>query len=137
MVDPRAILAAAEEVDGNRIDLATQDAPPNGSLDPHLTQQILSNLLTNAILASPSGERGDATLALKAGALVIRIPDCGEAVPEQGRDQIFEPFYTTRTRGTALGRAADRRIVTLHGGTITATDHPEGGSVFQVTLPLA
>lgn len=137
-VDPRAVLAAAaEEVDGNRIDLTTENAPSTWSLDPHLMQQALTNLLRNAIQASPDGERAEATLTEENGDLVIRIRDHGDGVPEQDRDRIFEPFYTTRTRGTGLGLAVARRIVTLHGGTITATDHPQGGAVFQVTLPAA
>jgi two-component system sensor histidine kinase HydH len=135
-VDPRAVLAAAaEEVDGTRIDLVTDSAPPTWPLDPHLMQQALTNLLRNAIQASPDGERAEATLALEAGALVIRIRDHGEGVPAQDRERIFEPFYTTRTRGTGLGLAVARRIVTLHGGTITATDHPEGGALFRVWIP--
>ena len=134
--DPRAVLAAAaEEVDGDRIDLATDNAPPTWPLDPHLMQQALTNLLRNAIQASPDGERAEATLTQEDGNLVIQIRDHGEGVPEQDRDRIFEPFYTTRTRGTGLGLAVARRIVALHGGTITATDHPEGGAVFEVALP--
>jgi two-component system sensor histidine kinase HydH len=121
-------------VDGHRIDLALDNAPATWSLDPNLMQQALSNLPRNAIQASPDGERAEASLTKENGGLVIQVRDHGEGVPEKDRDRIFEPFYITRTRGTGLGLAVARRIVTLHG-IITATDHSEGGALFQITIP--
>ena len=77
---------------------------------------------------SPTGpERG--------GALVFTVRDHGRGVPAGERERIFEPFFTTRTRGTGLGLAVARRIVELHGGTISVADHPEGGALFRVTIP--
>jgi two-component system sensor histidine kinase HydH len=69
------------------------------------------------------------------GALVYRVRDRGPGVSEGERERIFEPFYTTRTRGTGLGLAVARRIVELHGGAISTTNHPEGGAIFQITIP--
>ena len=67
--------------------------------------------------------------------LVITVRDHGCGVPESERERIFEPFFTTRTRGTGLGLAVARRIVELHGGTISVTDPPDGGALFRVTVP--
>lgn len=135
-VAPAEVLAAAAgDVDGERIELATGGAPGTWSLDPHLLQQALANLLRNALQASPDGRPATASVAAEDGILVFRVRDRGEGVPPADRERIFEPFFTTRTRGTGLGLAVARRIVTLHGGAIEVGDHPEGGAVFRVTIP--
>ncbi|HEX6198974.1 MAG TPA: ATP-binding protein, partial [Thermoanaerobaculia bacterium] len=64
-----------------------------------------------------------------------RVWDRGEGVPEGDRERIFEPFYTTRTRGTGLGLAVARRIVALHGGTLQVGDREGGGAEFRVGIP--
>jgi two-component system sensor histidine kinase HydH len=135
-VDPRQVLAAAAaELGDERVEVAVHGAVPDWPLDPSLMQQALSNLLRNALQASPDGAGATATLAAEDTALLFRVRDHGEGVAETDRERIFEPFYTTRTRGTGLGLAVARRIVGLHGGTITAGNHPEGGAVFEVRIP--
>lgn len=135
-VAPAEVLAAAaNDVDGSRLELDTAEAPPTWSLDPHLLQQALGNLLRNALQASEEGEPAGARVAVENGELVIRVWDRGEGVPEADRERIFEPFYTTRTRGTGLGLAVARRIVTLHGGRIEVGDREGGGAVFRVGIP--
>jgi two-component system sensor histidine kinase HydH len=135
-VDPRQVLAAAAaELGDERVEVAVHGAVPDWPLDPSLMQQALSNLLRNALQASPDGAGATATLAAEDAALLFRVRDHGEGVAETDRERIFEPFYTTRTRGTGLGLAVARRIVSLHGGTITAGNHPEGGAVFEVRIP--
>lgn len=135
-VDPRAVLeAAAGELGRGRVEVSVEGEVPDWPLDPSLLQQALTNLLRNALQASPQGASASASLAAENGSLVFRVRDRGEGVPEADLERIFEPFYTTRTRGTGLGLAVARRIVGLHGGTITAENHPEGGAVFQVRIP--
>lgn len=135
-VDPRQVLdAAAGDVGNGRVEIEAEGAPPSWSLDPGLLQQALANLLRNALQASPDGAAATAVLAADNGSLVFRVRDRGEGVPDADRERIFEPFYTTRTRGTGLGLAVARRIVGLHGGTITAANHPDGGAVFEVRIP--
>ncbi|MGD2116635.1 MAG: ATP-binding protein [Acidobacteriota bacterium] len=135
-VDPARILrTAAEEVAPERIELETGGAPEAWSLDPRLMRQALGNLLRNALQASPDGTPAEASATTEEGALVYRVRDRGPGVPEGERARIFEPFYTTRTRGTGLGLAVARRIVELHGGEIDTANHPDGGAVFRVTIP--
>jgi len=143
--DPAAVLRAAArdvgDVDGDRIALELGAAPARWPLDARLLQQALTNLLRNALQATGDGADGAAPVATvtegpeRGGSLVITVRDHGRGVPESDRQRIFEPFFTTRTRGTGLGLAVARRIVELHGGTLSVADPPEGGALFRVTIP--
>jgi len=134
--EPAALLrAAAEAVDAARIRLTVSAAPPKWPLDPSRTRQVLTNLLTNAIEASPDGMPVEASASVRAGRLLFAVRDHGAGLPEGQESRIFEPFFTTRARGTGLGLAVTQRIVEMHGGTVRASNHPDGGAVFEVELP--
>jgi two-component system sensor histidine kinase HydH len=112
---------------------ATQ-APESWTLDARRMQQVLTNLLNNAVEASPEGAPVDVTALKEEISLVITFRDRGEGISEEDLGLIFEPFFTTRTKGTGLGLAVARRIVELHGGTLTAHSIPDGGAEFRVIL---
>lgn len=134
--DPAALLReAAAAVDQDRLELSTERAPAWWRLDGERMHQVLTNLLRNALQASPDGARPVASVEADGKTLVYRVRDHGDGIPRAERERIFEPFHTTRTRGTGLGLAVARRIVELHGGTIEASDHPDGGALFRVTIP--
>ena len=103
-------------------------------MDSQRMQQVLTNLLNNAVEASPQGSSIEVTAAMEGSSLVFSFRDQGEGIADENLDRIFEPFFTTRTKGTGLGLAVARRIVELHGGTLTARSVPEGGAEFRVTL---
>ena len=135
-VEPARLLReAVESVDGARVELDLAAAPPLWSLDPEKLHQVLTNLLRNAVQASSEGEPAYASIAVEQGRLVFTVRDHGEGIPAGEEERIFEPFYTTRVRGTGLGLAVARRIVALHGGSVTAANHPDGGAVFRVAIP--
>ncbi len=135
-VEPARLLReAVESMDGARVELDLAAAPPLWSLDPEKLHQVLTNLLRNAVQASSAGEPPVASIAVEQGRLVFTVRDHGEGIPAGEEERIFEPFYTTRVRGTGLGLAVARRIAALHGGTVTAANHPEGGAVFRVAIP--
>jgi two-component system sensor histidine kinase HydH len=139
-VDPRSLLEeAAREVAAPRIELSCAQAPTSWPLDAPLMQRVFSNLLRNAIEASPDGAPVAATMRVEgSGAiarLVVTVRDRGPGVPAAERERCFEPFFTTKVRGTGLGLAMAQRIVEQHGGTIQVGDHPEGGAVFTVSVP--
>jgi len=96
---------------------------------------VLTNLLTNAIEASPAEAPVDASAVLRAGRLLLTVRDHGAGLPPGQERRIFEPFFTTRVNGTGLGLAVAQRIVEMHGGTLRGFDHPEGGAAFEVELP--
>jgi two-component system sensor histidine kinase HupT/HoxJ len=70
--------------------------------------------------------------------LLITIRDTGPGMPAQVLPRIFEPFYTTKEvgKGIGLGLAIAYGIIQEHGGEIIATNHPDGGALFKVALPI-
>lgn len=120
-----------------RFELDLSHAPPLFSLDPVRMRQVLSNLLGNALLASPSDKLVFVKMSLERGELWLTVQDRGPGIEVGQEVKIFEAFHTTRVHGTGLGLAVARRIVELHGGTISACNHSSGGALFQVKIPPA
>jgi PAS domain S-box-containing protein len=104
-------------------------------------QQVLRNVLANAIRFAPPGS--DVKLEWHAdahGQLRVSVRDHGPGIPEDELESIFEAFVqSTRTKdgsgGTGLGLAICRKIMEAHEGHITARNHPQGGAVFEISLP--
>jgi signal transduction histidine kinase len=67
----------------------------------------------------------------------VSVTDNGPGVPEAERDRVFQPFFTTRSRGTGIGLAIVQKIVVTHNGRVAAGASPAGGASFQLTFPLA
>jgi signal transduction histidine kinase len=110
--------------------------------DPHQIQQVLLNLVLNAIDAQPNG--GRVWIRLQASALsenetqvAILVGDSGPGIDSRVIDRIFEPFFSTKETGTGIGLAICQRIVEEHEGQITAENQLLGGALFTVLLPHA
>jgi signal transduction histidine kinase len=105
-------------------------------------EQVLTNLLTNAVKYSPDGSPIEVGLTGDASSATIRVVDHGIGVPEAERADIFVPFQRASTaiaahiQGTGLGLYITRRIVEAHGGTIHLDETPGGGTTVVVTLPM-
>jgi signal transduction histidine kinase len=108
-------------------------------------RQVLLNLLTNAIDATPDGGTITVSAALapatdgtRAQRLELAVSDSGHGMSEVERRQAFEPFYTTKApgRGTGLGLVIVDHIVHAHGGTIAVDSVPDRGTTVRVQLPL-
>lgn len=135
-ISPAELLGEVVQALGEeRFRLDLKQAPALFSLDPLRMRQVLTNLLSNALLASPPDAPVDVQLRLEQGALSLSIHDGGPGIPDGQEEKIFEAFHTTRVHGTGLGLAVSRRIVELHGGTISASNHPSGGALFRVRIP--
>ena len=104
--------------------------------DPERIRQVLANLLKNAIDASPVGGTITVDVEVCGVNALIRLTDSGQGIPEADMEKIFDIFYTTKKNGTGLGLAISRKIMTAHGGALTAGNNPMGGAVFTVTLPM-
>jgi len=98
-------------------------------------EQVLINLLDNAMEASPEGSEVNLSIEEEVGGVVISVSDCGEGIVQDAFDKIFEVFYTTKTRGTGLGLSICRNIVDAHGGTLEARNNSDRGATFTITLP--
>ena len=121
------------------------DLPAAAKADGPKLQQVLQNLVMNGAHAVQSAETlgGEVRVSGSIGragtgkpAWVIAVEDDGQGVPEQDRDRIFEPYYTSKAKGTGLGLAVARRIAEAHGGGLRCEDAEGGGARFVVTLPL-
>jgi signal transduction histidine kinase len=112
--------------------------------DERMLRQALLNLIRNAAEAIPEAAtarrveisaRKEGDLSGKVWA-IIEVKDTGEGVPESDLQRIFIPFFTTKAAGHGVGLALAYRVVTQHGGTLTAANSQTGGAVFTVRLPL-
>ena len=118
------------------LDIETLDSDhlPDFLMDKSLVEQVLSNLILNAIQASPSDGKIRISAAVNQEHLQIVIQDWGCGFDEPTRRQIFNPFFTTKSDGTGLGLSISHRIIEQHNGTIDVFSEPGRGSTFRVTL---
>lgn len=113
--------------------------------DPAMLRQLLDNLIGNAIKYTAHDQAPWVQLTSdhdgEAGWVRVEVTDRGIGIPEGQEELIFEEFHRGpvegRSAGSGLGLALTRRIVTMHGGELTARRNPEGGSTFAFTLPEA
>ncbi len=105
-------------------------------VDPDRIEQVLLNLILNAIEASPEGGIVKARVAPGTDSGVeITVQDSGPGVPVKDRSRLFDPFFTTKSTGTGLGLAVSYKIIEAHDGQLTFRELPDGGSCFVISLP--
>lgn len=122
--------------------LDVQENCPTIFADPQRLEQIFNNLLSNALRFTPRG--GSVTVDLKCSAnqVVISVRDNGPGIPEHALAHVFDRFYKadySRSRsngGTGLGLSIAKKLALSHGGDLTATNHPAGGALFTLSLPV-
>ena len=106
-------------------------------VDADQVQQVFLNLVENAIQATASG--GPITIRsvrrTTPPEIVVTVEDTGAGMPPEQQARIFEPFYTTKAKGTGLGLFVAHGIVQRHGGTIEVESEPGRGTRFRVALP--
>jgi signal transduction histidine kinase len=121
-----------------QINTNVPDEPMIVDGDPEQFHQVFVNLLINGIEADAGGileihAEHDRTANL----IRLRFRDYGPGLSEDVLGRLFEPFVSTKERGTGLGLAVSRRIVLQHDGSLTAENHPVRGAVFTLELPAA
>ncbi|MGZ5432974.1 MAG: sensor histidine kinase, partial [Thermoanaerobaculia bacterium] len=106
--------------------------------DPDRLQQVLLNLLTNAIKFTPAGGRISVTCARDGDRLLLHVRDTGIGIAPNQQHRVFEPFVqleATRAEGVGLGLAISRELTRAMGGELTVESTPAVGSVFTIALP--
>ena len=133
----RALLAPQAERSGVRLEFDVPDAPVSVVADAIEMEQVVFNLVRNAIEAvgaADEGGRVSVTLRQEAGRTLLEVADDGPGVAEALRPRLFTPFTTTRADGTGLGLALSQRLVERAGGEIALVDGGPGAT-FRVVLP--
>ncbi len=116
---------------------------PQLSLDAQRIEQILHNLLDNALRYTPAGGTIDMLCVVSNNQCELTVRDSGAGIPSEDLKHIFERFYRadkSRSRvdgGTGLGLSIARKIAQAHDGDLNASNHPDGGAQFTLTLPIA
>ena len=100
------------------------------AVDPKRVEQIVHNLLQNALQACDKGGRVE--LVITDGQLVVS--DNGSGMDDETRSRLFAPFFTTKAQGTGLGLCNVRRIVDAHGGSVEVWSEPGKGTRFEVNF---
>ena len=126
------------ELDNRGVSLKTRLARqlPATPIDATQIQQVLVNLIKNAIHAMTKG--GTLTLQTAEGpqGVWVSVADTGGGIPQEQINRIFDPFFTTKKKGTGLGLMIVQRIVRAHGGRIELESQVGRGTVFRIWLPL-
>jgi len=112
-------------------------------LDAIRVEQVLTNLLSNGLRYTPPGGTIHIAMQSMGPEVEVAVHDSGSGIPEDALPFVFERFYRVdkaRARaegGSGLGLTIARQLVRAHGGELSAANHPEGGAVFTLRLPVA
>ncbi|MGX9366924.1 ATP-binding protein [Desulfoplanes sp. PS50] len=118
------------------LDIRCTEKTLTAKIDRNLMEQVLLNLVLNAVEASSSGGKILVTCTSHKNNAVIEINDTGEGIPEAIKDKVFNPFFTTKTKGSGLGLAIAYQCVQAHMGSIDIIDHPGQGTRVRIKLPM-
>jgi len=118
------------------IEFEVKDAVPPVEHDPNQINQVLLNLLLNAIQSMDKPGIIQVSLQPDDNNVAIMVADEGKGISPEHLPNIFRPFFTTKGHGTGLGLSLARRIVESHNGTINATSTPGKGTEFTILLPV-
>ena len=134
---------------GVRVQLKLQDDLPMVFCDRTMVEQVLLNLARNAMQAMDQSRAGDPPVLIgvrRAGGagrhagskawVEFSVADCGPGIAEGVAQQLFTPFYTTKTEGMGLGLSLCRTVVEQHGGFLEFEPNHPGGTIFRFTLPV-
>jgi signal transduction histidine kinase len=134
-----AVLFARQQAITKRItiELNNEEEIPAVDHDPHQINQVLLNLLLNAIQSMDQPGTIYVTLRRDKDAALITVADQGKGIAPETLPNIFRPFFTTKGHGTGLGLSLARRIVESHRGTISVRSEVGKGTQFVIRLPIA
>jgi signal transduction histidine kinase len=129
ILEPQLAAGAIEK----RLEFGAPDL--TGVLDQTSVRAALTNLILNAVQAMPSGGTLTVRLSKTNGALRLEVSDTGIGMTEEQLENIFEPFYSTKSHGLGLGMPYVKKVVEEHRGTILVESRAGGGTTIRVSLP--
>jgi two-component system sensor histidine kinase HydH len=121
---------------GVRVEISSSSQLPPIRLDASRIKQALLNLLLNAAEAMPQGGEIRITLSQMKKQIRLDMRDTGRGIPKPHLAKIFEPFYTTKEKGSGLGLAMVAKIIADHKGKIRVRSEPKQGTTFSLILPI-
>jgi len=138
----RAMKQFSKKLEAREVTLDIPAVLPFVNVDPVLMEQVLANIIDNALKYTETGGKISVVGLRKESELILRISDNGLGIPAEARNAVFDIFYRVRAKdaqiaGTGLGLSICRGIVEAHGGRIVAKDGPKAkGTTIEITLPL-
>lgn len=132
-----ARIIAGDASEGSRIETSLDPKLAPFHFDGDQVRQVAWNIALNAIQALEGRGTVSISTGLRGHFAFLRVDDDGPGIAPAARDDLFQPFKTTKTHGTGLGLAIADRIVRAHGGSIDVESSPERGASFTVLLPTA
>ena len=124
---------------GIEIEKALAKDMPLCHADPNLIEQVILNLMNNATEAMQNMRKGkkiEITSSIVKNCIFVTVSDSGPGVPLVLKDQVFDPFYSTKSSGTGIGLSIVYRIITDHGGSLNVSESRWGGAEFRIELPI-
>lgn len=139
--DALRIINSEIEVQGIKLELDLAENMPEIVANQVELQQVIINLVLNAIRIQSDNLNGEQLIYIKVGLLegmiMFQVRDNGPGINQADMDKVFQPFFSTRSNGLGMGLTLSRRIVDAHGGQIWAENHEEGGAIINFTIPVA
>ena len=128
------LLAKDPQLSELAIEIAGEGPPI--PVDAELLKIAFQNLILNAAQAMQGHGTISATIAADEHRQTVTIADGGPGIPDDVRARLFQPFFTTKARGTGLGLATVRRLIEAHGGTVAVDCPPAGGTIVTIAIPV-
>jgi two-component system sensor histidine kinase KdpD len=135
-----ATSAVEDVLTSHPLQVSSTEGMPLVHVDAVLLSQALANILHNACVYTPAGTVIEVDTRLRENQLRITVRDQGPGLPDGAETKVFEKFYRapgSPAGGTGLGLAIARGLMRAQGGDLTAHNHPEGGAVFVMELPVS
>jgi signal transduction histidine kinase len=107
--------------------------------DPAMIEEVILNLMNNAADAMQDmseGKKIEITSSFEKNRILLTVSDSGPGVPSAMKNQVFDPFYSTKSSGTGIGLSIAHRIITDHGGSLNMSESRWGGAKFKIELPI-
>jgi PAS domain S-box-containing protein len=130
------ILASFHFSQNIEVAINVSDNLPQVTIDPDMMRRVLVNLITNSLQAMSTEGKLTINAFRKGNFAYLSVQDTGTGIPEAVKPKLFEPMFTTKSKGQGFGLAVCKKIVEAHHGTITFNSEGENSTVFTIQIPL-